>query len=68
MVGGGGGSAADFVTDLTDGWLVGGRFGSGFCNGFNGWVAGWWENIRKGFDLIINQPLIIRYIRYKIRC
>ncbi|MEG4518690.1 hypothetical protein QUB22_18430 [Microcoleus sp. AT9_A5] len=37
-----GGSAADFVTDLTDGLLVGGRFGSGFCNGFNGWVAGWW--------------------------
>ena len=29
-----GSSATDFVADLTDGR---GKFGNGFCSGFNGW-------------------------------
>jgi len=36
----GGGSAADLVADLTDGWLVGVAVSSGFGSGFNGWVVG----------------------------
>ena len=32
--------AADFVTDLTDGWLVGAAVSRGFGSGFNGWVVG----------------------------
>lgn len=46
---GGGRLAADFVADLTDGWLVGGRLAADFVTDLTDrWLVGG-ENISNGF-------------------